>query len=176
MTNKIIISFIFFSFLFVSCSQVKEEIYEISEGKPLILESIYNIQDRSFNDMIILDSLLIFISSKDLNYFHVYDKNNLRPVISFGKKGNAGFEFSHLPFFTKRTYNGEGFFEVFDILSTKRVNLKNIIDGSSIVNEVISERLNDKITYSRNIVSLDSSIFVGTSLNESKGLFYIYDH
>ena len=69
--NSIIIICLVFV-LYTSCSQVQEEISPITEIISLAKDTVYNIQDRAYVDMMIIDSLLIFIANKDSNYFHVY--------------------------------------------------------------------------------------------------------
>lgn len=161
---------------YISCYQAnKEEITSITEISVLKKDSTYYIQDRSFTDMMILDSLLILIANKDSNYFHVFNKITLKPVINFAKKGNAEFEFNHTPFFLKQFYKNKNYFEVFDLFSIKRINIKNIIDGNNIAHEIKSKPINEEITLSREIVPIDSNFFVGSSLSRSEGLFYIYN-
>ena len=96
------------------------------------------------------------------------------PIISFGKKGNAGFEFNYLPLFVKQYYENKDYIEVFDLFSIKRINIKNIIEGNSITGEIKSERMGEELALSREIVSLDSNFLAGTSLNRGDGLFYVY--
>ena len=84
------------SILFLSCSQqVEEEITPITKTTLLKMDSVYNIEDRAYVDMMILDSLLILIADKDSNYFHLYNSTTMKPLISFGGKGSAEFEFNH---------------------------------------------------------------------------------
>ena len=158
-----------------SCSQVKEEITPITEIHALRKDTVFKIQDRDFVDMMIKDSLLILIANKDSLYFHVFSKTTLNPIINFAKKGNAEFEFNYRPLFLKQHYENKNYFEVFDLFSIKKINIKNILDENNIAGEIKSDRQNEDLTFSREILRLDSNFFTGTSLNRSEGLFYIYD-
>ena len=143
---------------------------------PLKKDSIYNIEDKAYVDMMILDSLLILIADKDDNYFHIFNKKTMDSLISFGKKGNAEFEFNHRPLFRKNYYENFEYFEVYDPLFLKRINIKNITEGANISGEIKSERLDEELVLSREIAGIDSSRYTiaGTTLDSSNGLFYIY--
>lgn len=172
----------FFAFLIVlpilniSCSQVSEEITPLEEAVTIQKDTIFNIQDRDFVDMMITDSLLIFIANKDSTYFHVFNKNTLKPIINFGTKGNAQFEFNFRPLFLKQHYTNKDNIEVFNLLFNSEINLKNILEGNNIAFEIKSERLIEDLTVSKDIARLDSSILVGTGLSRPEGLFYIYNN
>ena len=174
MNKNSIISICLFSVLYISCSQVKEEISPVTEIIQLKKDTVYHIQDRAYVDMMILDSLLLLIANKDSNYFHVFNKVTMDPLISFGNKGNAGFEFNYTPLFIKQYYESKGYIEVFDLFSLKRINISNIIEGRSITGEIKSEKMDEKLAVSREIVSIDNNYFAGTSLNRSDGLLYVY--
>ena len=171
--NSIILISIFL--LSISCSQEKEKITPITIIQPLRQDTVYKIPDRGFVDILILDSLLIFIANKDSNYFHIYNKVSMEPIIQFGKKGNAEFEFNSTPLFVKQYYENSIFFEVFDLFSMRKINIKNIINGSNISEEIKANRMDEELFLSRNIAVLDSNLYARTSLNVSKGLFHIYD-
>lgn len=174
--NTIAIIFCLLSILYISCSQqVKDEVYPIADVIPLTKNSVYNIQDRSYMDMMILDSLLILIADKDSNFFHVFNKTTMVPLMSFGKKGNAAFEFNKTPRFVKQHYESNDYIDVFELFSIKRINIKNITEGENISGEIESERMDEKLDISREIVSLDSTIFLGVPVNNYDGLFYIFD-
>jgi hypothetical protein len=173
MHNRII-SICLFSVLYISCSPVKEEIAPITEITPLKKDTVFYTQDRAYVDMMISDSLLLFIANKDSNYVHVFNKVSLDSLISFGKKGNAGFEFNHVPLFVKQYYEDKDYIEAFDLFSMKTINIKNIIEGKNISGEIKFERMDEKLAFSREIVRIDNNTLVGTSLNRSDGLFYIY--
>lgn len=161
---------------YISCYQAnKEEITSITETNTLKKDTVYYVQDRSFTDMMILDSLLILIANKDSNYFHVYNKITLKPLINFAKKGSAEFEFNHTPFFIKQHSINKDYFEVYDLFSLKRINIKNIIDGNNIAYEIKSKSMDEELTFSREIIPIDSNFFAGSSLSRSEGLFYIYN-
>lgn len=163
------------SILFLSCSQqVEEEITPITKTTLLKMDSVYNIEDRAYVDMMILDSLLILIADKDSNYFHLYNSTTMKPLISFGGKGSAEFEFNHRPLFKKQHYENIDDIEVYDILSSKKINIKNILDGGNVAKEITSERLDEKIMMSKDIINLDSNTIAGTSLDNPDGLFYIF--
>ncbi len=165
--------------VYTSCSRVREELSELPACIPLKPDTAYHIQDRAFVDMMITDSLLIFIASKDSTFFHVYNKITMEPVINFGKKGNAGFEFNHTPFFMKQYYDDQDFFEVFDLFSIKKIGVRNIIETNTTVGEIKSERMDEQLIMSREIAILNNDnrnpVFVGTSLGGSQGLFFLYD-
>lgn len=172
--NKYIISVCVFTVIYISCSPVKEEITSITEITTLKKDTVLQIQDRAYVDMMISDSLLLLIANKDSNYVHVFNKVSLDSITSFGKKGNAGFEFNHVPLFVKQYYEDKDYIEVFDLFSIKNINIKNIIEGKNISGEIKSERMDEELAFSREIVRLDNNSFVGTSLNRSDGLFYTY--
>lgn len=62
----------------ISCTQhIEEEITPITETVILNSCSVFNIQDRSYSDMMIVDSLLVMIANKDTNYFHLFNKTTM---------------------------------------------------------------------------------------------------
>ncbi len=126
--------------------------------------------------MIVEDSYLIFIASKDSNYIHIYDKMTLNPLFSFGKRGNAGFEFSRTPMFLKNSHGvNADFLEVFDIHSMKKINIINILNGDNVAKQITSKTLDEELKFSREIARLNNNNIVGTSLNLTEGLFFIYN-
>lgn len=172
--NFSVVLIIFFMFL-TSCYQNEEEITPITVINTLKKDTVFKIQDRNFVDMMIIDSLLILIANKDSTYFHVFNKRTLNPIINFANKGNADFEFNYRPSFLKQYQENKNYFEVFNLFSIKKINLKNILDGNNIAGEIKSEIQNEDLSFSREIIRLDSNSFAGTSLSRSEGLFYIYD-
>lgn len=72
--NKYIISVCVFTVIYISCSPVKEEITSITEITTLKKDTVLQIQDRAYVDMMISDSLLLLIANKDSNYVHVFNK------------------------------------------------------------------------------------------------------
>lgn len=69
MTKKSITKLFILLAVYTSCSGVREELSELPACIPLKPDTAYHIQDRAFVDMMISDSLLIFIASKDSNLF-----------------------------------------------------------------------------------------------------------
>jgi hypothetical protein len=172
--NKILILLLFL--LSLSCSKKNEtEITPLKNDLSLVKDTVYEITDRAFVNMIVCDSFLIFISSKDSCYFHVHNIKTMAPVIKFGVAGNAEFEFRNYPRLVKKDYTSSTALESIDLFTLKKINIIDILQGGDIINGITGERLEDDLTFSRDIAYLDSNRVVGTSLSMSKGLFYIYN-
>lgn len=99
----------------------------------------------------------------------------MEPIIKFGKKGGAEFEFNSTPRLVKQPHTNRDYIEVIELFTTKKINIKNIVEGKNIVDEIRSERLDDQLGINREIVKLDNNKLVGISVDINDGLFYIFD-
>jgi hypothetical protein len=110
--------------------------------------------------------------------FHIYNKFDLRFLGKAGTKGQAPFEFLNPYIYkTSTTTDEKDCIEFYDshLMQSKKVDFKKILVGERIANCVVSEKLDNKLMFCHEFLILDKNRIAGLSIDESKGLFFIYD-
>ena len=167
------------SYIIVSCDT--NEITPIDVTKELTLYKSTIIPDFCYTEAFIKDSFIVLITSCDDNYFHIFNKNTLKLVRKFGKKGKAPFEF-HFPQSyvtnTSSKFNCPEI-DIYDVNLVKdyKIDIPGIASGLKEPFEGITSQItNKKLAFSNGLGVLQGNKIAGRGLDESKGLFYIYDN
>ncbi len=164
-------------FLVISCKQ--NEITKLENSKTLKYENSICISDFCFNTSFITDSFVIFIAECDSNYFHIYNKNNLRFFKKFGTKGKAPYEFNFpFPFQTNTTSKKSNMlFDFYDLnlAQIKEIDFDRICNGDNISKCITSKLMDNNLLISNELCYLEDNKIAGQDLGYSEGLFFIYD-
>lgn len=136
--KKLTVAFLFI--LILSCGEeVDKKIFVIDEGEFEINEKIkgetihFDNVPKCPSQIIIIDSLLIQISGVmcDDKFFHVYKKDDLKHLGSFGNRGRGPNEFIH-PRYTHQVLKTEDMIGIW-VFDSQKFNLINVT--TSIINE-----------------------------------------
>jgi hypothetical protein len=167
------------SSLFQACSDEPKVVTLLSPTKVLEIETTAVIQDNCFNYSFLVDSLLVFISECDTNYFHIYNKNTLEFIMKFGTRGRAPFEFeTPIPYpsntATLSTKSKSFYFYDINLEQTKIIDFNKLIQGYD-VSECVTSTANINLFGSIYLNLLEGSKITGQNIDRSEGLFFIYD-
>jgi hypothetical protein len=176
--KKYIIAFLITSFLFSCTKKENIEITPLIMTKEITGSLIQNITEGCYWESFILDSLLVLNSTCDTNIFHIYNKFDLRFLGKAGTKGQAPFEFESPYLYktatTTKEKNSMLFFDT-NLGQNKNVDFKKILAGERIDNCVESEQIDRNLILCHELLVLDENRVAGTSMNESKGIYFIYN-
>lgn len=162
----------------LSCSK-KYEVAEFLSFSKIELEEESLIDEGCYFDMMcIADSVVLLKAECDTFFFHLYNSESLIFINKFGEKGQAPVDFQ-FPFpynnvTTKYPQSDTIVFFDMNLVSDKFINIKNILekkDGENIKQVYLDE----KLIYGKDLNFVKDNIIVGNNINESKGLFFLYD-
>lgn len=165
-------------FLFCACSG-KNDITQLKIKNVLVPEKVVNISDGCYSEVLINDSLLILVSRCDTNLFHVYNKNTLDFITSFGKKGRSPQEFFEPIFYRNITTSvtSTSVLDFYDqnLAQNKRINFGNIAKGVNPYECIESSILEHELFETYDLSYLGKNKVVGRKIGECPGLFFIDD-
>ena len=161
---------------------VDVEITPLSFTKFPEASEVYRIEERCYYNPFILDSFLIVSASCNLDgevkRFHVFNKNNLQLITTFGTIGLARFEFPGraIPLTTTNLNTNNILYYDTKIWQIKSINLDKLLLGGIISDCVTSIPIEKDLMDSDEIRIFDDHRFVGINTTpQSEGMFFIYD-
>ena len=164
-----------------SCRNEKQKVIITPLNTTFVLEakSVATIPEACYENVSIVDSLLVFTSLCDDDIFHLYNKDNLKFVKSFGQKGSGPIDFlAPYPYNMNSSLLKEeseaSFFDV-NSMQNKVIEFQKVISGEKLADCVKSQPLDENLYFGIDLAKLRNSKIAGRCLDESKGLFYIYD-
>lgn len=162
-----------------SCTANNNHITPLEVTKELKVKKSVAVPDGCFTEAFIYDSLLVLVGYCDTSSFQIYNKNNLKLIRKFGKKGKSPHEFhTPLPFSTNSTSdlnNPVLHFNDINLVRKQQIDFKKISLGYKEFECITSESLDKNLSFSNDLGFLEEDKIVGRQIDESKGLFYIYD-
>lgn len=171
--------FVFFIFFIatVSCTNKKQVI--IPEIEFLKARDSISYPDKCYYSAMIYDSLLVLTTDCDSNYFHIFNKNTLKPILSFGTKGKGPTDFSTpLPFKTNSLM--EAPFTNIDYYNANSpvissINFPNIINKIELSSCIKSNTIDEDLFMNIELNKISDYEIAGIDIGRSNGLFYIYN-
>ncbi len=180
MKNKSFILYLFMVLVNSSCSE-KYEVSNMLPPEEMLLEQEEYINEGCYFDMLCVnDSTLLLKAECDTFFFHLYNANKLDYISKFGMKGKAPCDFQFpFPYNTNTTngyQNDTLIFYDMNLVCNKYINISNIIQKiGSISNNIRQEYVDEKLFYGKDLNIISNGKIIGTSINQQKGLFFIYD-
>jgi hypothetical protein len=180
--NFFILTFIVIILLLLSCKNSSKRLpVKSTSDKELIGIEIPLSGSSCPIDIQIADSLIIIRDACDTFFYHVYNKNTLKLVGKFGKKGVGPFEYQ-FPFMMNQVNNNRNgpYVYIWDT-HVNRIDCANVLKAINSGNYYpqtmkISKRNIRKIfPLSSAVVIADSFIVGGTQNDLGKGRFFCYE-
>jgi hypothetical protein len=177
--RKKLLLIIVIGLLIISCNKKKSiVITSLEYTKILTEERTYVIPEGCYDNVFIIDSMMVLTSLCDDKKIHVYNKETFELIEKFGTKGSAPFELSKPWTFTNTSITSKNdSLNFYDVSLWKYINVKlnKIISGEKISDCISSNSLDKNLFFSSNLTVLNNDQIAGMSIDESKGLFFIYD-
>ncbi|MBV2247996.1 MAG: hypothetical protein KUL83_12570 [Lentimicrobium sp.] len=160
------------------CSNEKTE--KLNNLIPLVSQQSATIQDGCYHDIFIIhDSLLVLISECDTIYFSVYNKNTLKLITRFGKKGKGPYDFNYpFPFKTNNLdQDNKIFFDFYNLnLPTfTSINFEGIIKMGNFKGNIKSQITDKELFGPSEFNQLSNDNIAGLDNDNPNGLFFIYN-
>ncbi len=166
-------------FIATSCNSRNEEITKLETSKYLKVKESKIIPDGCFVEAFVYDSLLVLVSICDSTNFQVYNRYSLKLIRKFGEKGKSPFEFhTSLPYRSNSTVNVNDsllYFYDLNLVREQKINLGKIAAGFKPFESITSKSLDINLAFSNDLGFLEGNKVVGRGIDDSKGLFFIYD-
>ena len=135
--------------------------------------------DRCYYSAMIYDSLLILTSDCDSNYFHLFNKTTLEPILSFGTRGKGPTDFSTpIPFKTNSLIEAPSTtIEYYNLNSPiiSSINFLEIIHNMEISSCINSNIIDPDLFMNIELNKINNNEIAGINIAEPYGLFYIYN-
>lgn len=175
------ISFISFLLLLIvvaiSCSTKNRD--KLPQTELLAAIDSITLHDKCYYTAMIYDSLVLLTTDCDTNYFHIYSKNTLRHILSFGKKGKGPSDFSS-PFpFKTNSLILEPFtaLEYFNLNSPliSSIDFSNITKYEDILSHINTTLIDIDLFMNIELNKINESEIAGIDIGRPNGLFFIYN-
>lgn len=165
-------------FALLSCSK-KYEVTDFPSFTTIELEKESLIDEGCYFDMMcIADSVVLLKAECDTFFFHLYNSKDLRFIDKLGEKGQGPgdfqFPFPYNNVTTKYTQSDTIVFFDMNLVCNKYINVKNILEDTNGDN-IRQEYLDEMLFYGKDLNFVKNNIIIGNDINESKGLFFLYN-
>lgn len=149
------------------------------KSQELVIKDSIKYINKCYYSAMIYDTLLVLLSDCDSNYFHVFNKYTLKPIIHFGRKGKGPEDFSTpFPFktnsITKLNHGEVEYYNLNSPLIAKiDFNKANLEDGRS--SYITSKIIDEELYANMELNKISENFIAGIELGSPDGLFFIYD-